>query len=45
MLLLTRTVNRVDLANMREIAGALGLLAELLGWLINMLERFMSILR
>ncbi len=45
MLILSRSVNRVDLANLREIANAIGPLKKLLGWMITILEKLMSILK
>jgi O-antigen/teichoic acid export membrane protein len=45
MLIITHAVNRVDLANLREIAGALGPLSKMLGWIITVLAKIMSILK
>ena len=44
MLIITHAVNRDDLANLREIAGALGPLSKILSWMITIIEKIMSIL-
>jgi O-antigen/teichoic acid export membrane protein len=44
-ILLTRAINRSDISNLRDMLGGLGLLHRLFSFLLNIIEKLMTILR
>jgi len=44
-ILLTRTIDRFDINNLREMLSTLGLLSKLINYLLNIIEKIMNILK